>query len=67
MRRTHTTEPTPRAMDAMRPWQAFGLPSAPAALDPRRWLAVVLAVLERATARIARPGAWTWGRSGDGA
>jgi hypothetical protein len=65
MRTTHTTEHTPRAMDAMRPWQAFGPPPTPAALDPRRWLGVVLAVLKGATARIARPGVRTWGRYGD--
>ena len=70
MRTMHVTEhtrhapQTPRAMDAMRPAQAFGPPPIPTALDPRRWLGVVLAMAAGAIARIARLGARAWTRPG---
>jgi hypothetical protein len=51
-----TLPATPHAMDAMRPWQAFGAPPAPSALDPRRWLGVVLRMVAGAAARVARSG-----------
>jgi hypothetical protein len=67
MRTTHITKHPPHtwsAMDAMCPWQAFGAPPAPAALDPRRWLGVALAMLAGVGAWIARPGARAQGLSG---
>jgi hypothetical protein len=41
--------------DAMRPWQAFGTPPAPAALDPRRWIGTVLTMVAGVAARVAAP------------
>jgi hypothetical protein len=69
MRTTHVAEHTPHiphamdVMDAMRPWQAFGPPPAPAALDPRRWLGVMLATLAGVAARLARPALGARGRA----
>ena len=66
MRTPHSTPDVPRApheMDAMPPWRAFGAPPAPSALDPRRWLGVVLrrvadvAALLGMTARVSVGGA----------
>jgi hypothetical protein len=34
-----------RAMDAMRPWQAFGTPPTTSTHDARRWLRIVLLAL----------------------
>jgi hypothetical protein len=67
MRMTPVTEHAPhipRAMDAVRPWQAFDTPPTPTALDPRRWLGVVLAMLAGVAARMTRPRAGARGRAG---
>src|ERR1051325_5036161 len=55
MRTPHSTPDVPHArhrMDAMRPWRAFGTPPAPSALDPRRWLGVVLRMVADVAARL---------------
>ena len=57
MRTPHSAPDVPHApheMDAMPPWRAFGTPPAPSALDPRRWLGVVLRMVADVA---ARPGA----------
>ena len=67
MRTPHSTPPhatpgTPYAMDVMRPSLAFGSPPAPSALDPRRWLGVVLRMVTRTAARVVRSRVATRGR-----
>ena len=55
MRTPHSTPDVPRAphgMDAMPPWRAFGAPPAPSAVDPRRWLGVVLRMVAEGAARL---------------
>ena len=60
MRTPHSTPQPPHTshtMDAMPPWRAFGPTPAPSALDPRRWLGVVLRLLARTATRLSRPSA----------